>query len=429
MQPIIRVQNIAKSYRLGRRSNYGSFREAVMSRLKVPLDALRGQKRAPLETLWALNDVSFDIYPGDILGVIGRNGAGKSTLLKILSRITEPTSGRAEIYGRIGSLLEVGTGFHGELTGRENIYLNGTILGMSKREIDRRFDQIVDFSEIERFLDTPVKHYSSGMYMRLAFSVAAHLDPEILIVDEVLAVGDAAFQRKCLGKMNDVGRQGRTILFVSHNMAAVQQLTRSCLVLESGRVSFMGPTDSAVSKYMNTSREMASTVYNVRNTPRRYRELARQAEFLTVEVAGGPSKIIRSEEPIVVNVLVRGNQDLKDWRVSFVILRVDGSAVGTGFGPCIHSISQGQEATFQLVINDHWLAAGMYYMDLAIGWGNPLEGHNDFDVVTEVCHFEVMPAEGADGTQAGWTPGWGSIFYRQCETRELQCDETLIPQD
>jgi lipopolysaccharide transport system ATP-binding protein len=368
--------------------------------------------------------VNFDVHQGDILGVIGRNGAGKSTLLKILSRITEPTSGRIEMYGRIGSLLEVGTGFHGELTGRENIYLNGAILGMEKREIVRRFDEIVAFSEVERFLDTPVKHYSSGMYMRLAFSVAAHLDPEILVVDEVLAVGDSAFQRKCLGKMSEVGRQGRTILFVSHNMAAIQQLTRSCIVLEAGRIAYHGPTEAAVTRYLNQSRELASTTYDVRNTPRRYPELRRQVEFVSLEVGGGTAKLIGAREPIVVNLQLHANQDAKDWRVCFIITRVDGSPVGTGFGPCIHSASKGQDITLEMIIADHHLAAGMYYLDLAVGWGNPLEGHKDFDVVTEVCYFEVMPVEGVDGSRAGWTPGWGSIHYDQCVTRELHSVQT-----
>jgi lipopolysaccharide transport system ATP-binding protein len=203
--------------------------------------------------LWALKDVSFEVKRGEVVGIIGRNGAGKSTLLKILSRITEPTEGYADIIGRVGSLLEVGTGFHPELTGRENIYLNGSILGMKRAEIERRFDEIVAFAEIERFIDTPVKYYSSGMYVRLAFAVAAHLEPEILLVDEVLAVGDAAFQKKCLGKMQEVGREGRTILFVSHNMTAVQNLCQRCVWLDSGRTSEDGPSGQVISSYLKTS--------------------------------------------------------------------------------------------------------------------------------------------------------------------------------
>ena len=214
------------------------------------LSAFNSQLSSPSDIIWALRDVSFEVKHGEAVGIIGRNGAGKSTLLKILARITEPTSGRATIYGRVGSLLEVGTGFHPDLTGRENVYLNGTVLGMKKREIDAKFDEIVDFSGVEKFIDTPVKRYSSGMRIRLAFSVAAHLEPEILIVDEVLAVGDAEFQAKCLGKMQDVAGAGRTVLFVSHNMGAIQALCSSAAVLESGRLVYLGTTSAAVASYL-----------------------------------------------------------------------------------------------------------------------------------------------------------------------------------
>lgn len=252
MKPIIRVESISKKYRLGGRRAAGptTLRETIVGAARAPLAVFRRSGGAGAGTLWALRDVSFEIGPGEVVGVIGRNGAGKSTLLKILSRITEPTSGRAELYGRASSLLEVGTGFHPELSGRENIYLNGAILGMTRREIRRRFDEIVAFAEVEHFIDTPVKHYSSGMHTRLAFAVAAHLEPEILIVDEVLAVGDAQFQKKCLGKMGDVAKEGRTILFVSHNMAAVANLCRRGLLLEQGRVVFAGTQTEAVARYL-----------------------------------------------------------------------------------------------------------------------------------------------------------------------------------
>src|SRR5687767_1190063 len=207
---------------------------------------LRNNRGNGNETIWALQDVSFEVAPGEVVGIIGRNGAGKSTLLKILSRVSEPTSGRIELYGRVGSLLEVGTGFHPELTGRENIYLNASILGMSHQEVEARFDEIVSFAEVEKFIDTPVKRYSSGMYLRLAFAVAAHLEPEILIIDEVLAVGDASFQKKCLGKMGAVARQGRTVLFVSHNMMAVQSLCSRAIWLDGGRVATEGNVDEVV---------------------------------------------------------------------------------------------------------------------------------------------------------------------------------------
>jgi lipopolysaccharide transport system ATP-binding protein len=233
----IRVDGLSKRYRLGRRVGYRTLRESITGIAKAPARLFRRGSRQPPPTLWALKDVSFEVKHGEVVGIIGRNGAGKSTLLKVLSRITEPTEGRAETWGRLGSLLEVGTGFHPELTGRENVFMNGAILGMRNREIRAKFDEIVAFAEVEKFIDTPVKHYSSGMYTRLAFAVAAHLEPEILVVDEVLAVGDAEFQKKCLGKMSEVAHQGRTVLFVSHNMNAIEQLCGSALLLERGCVA------------------------------------------------------------------------------------------------------------------------------------------------------------------------------------------------
>ncbi len=243
--PIIEVRNLSKKYHLG---TIGA--TSLREEFARTWDRLRGLPHPDKQDFWALRDVSFDVHPGEVLGVIGRNGAGKSTLLKILSRITEPTSGTATLRGRVASLLEVGTGFHPELTGRENVFLNGAILGMTRAEVRRKFDEIVTFAEIEQFIDTPVKRYSSGMYVRLAFAVSAHLEPEILIVDEVLAVGDAQFQRKCLGKMNEVSRtEGRTVLFVSHNLAAVKQLTTTCLYLLRGQVSALGPTNGVLDRY------------------------------------------------------------------------------------------------------------------------------------------------------------------------------------
>jgi lipopolysaccharide transport system ATP-binding protein len=247
----IRVSGLSKMYLVAqeRRRQSNTLRDAVADSVSGLWRRGSGNGKGP-DNLWALRGATFDIERGDVVGLIGQNGAGKSTLLKILSRITEPTEGRAEIYGRVSSLLEVGTGFHPELTGRENVYLNGAILGMTKREIDRKFDEIVAFSEVEQFLDMPVKRYSSGMQVRLAFSVAAHLEPDILLVDEVLAVGDAAFQRKSLGKMSGVAEGGRTIIFVSHNMAAIHNLCRRAIVLRAGEIAFDGPTDGAIKEYL-----------------------------------------------------------------------------------------------------------------------------------------------------------------------------------
>ncbi|MEW6250725.1 MAG: ABC transporter ATP-binding protein [Planctomycetota bacterium] len=256
--PAIRIERLGKAYQIGLgEAAYPTFREALVRQLTAPWRRFRelsGRTRRADEWFWALRDVSFDVPPGEVVGIIGRNGAGKSTLLKILSRITEPTEGQAELRGRVASLLEVGTGFHPELTGRENIYMNGAILGMRKAEIDRKFDDIVAFAEIEKFLDTPVKRYSSGMYVRLAFAVAAHLEPEILVVDEVLAVGDHEFQRKCLGKMREVAAgDGRTVLFVSHNMPAVRSLCRHGVLLERGRIQRLGPAEDCVAEYLKAS--------------------------------------------------------------------------------------------------------------------------------------------------------------------------------
>lgn len=253
MRPIITVQNLSKQFRInvGERTGvrYDTLRESLVSAVQSPLRRLRGNGQNAPDQFWALKDVSFEVFPGEVMGIIGPNGAGKSTLLSILSRIIEPTSGRAELYGRIASLLEVGTGFHPDLSGRENIYLNGAVLGMKRREIDAHFDEIVAFAEIDKFIDTAVKRYSSGMYVRLAFAVAAHLDPEILIVDEVLAVGDASFQKKCLGKMDDVTRSGRTILFVTHNLGMITHLCEHAILLDGGCVKMMGPAAEVVDRY------------------------------------------------------------------------------------------------------------------------------------------------------------------------------------
>ncbi len=265
----IRVEGLSKQYRIGKLERYKTLRDSLTDAVTAPFRRIRSilggsreQTESPSETIWALKDVSFEVPRGAVVGVIGRNGAGKSTLLKVLSRITEPTEGHVEIHGRIGSLLEVGTGFHPELTGRENIYLNGAILGMRKAEIMRKFDEIVAFAEVEKFIDTPVKHYSSGMYMRLAFAVAAHLEPEILIVDEVLAVGDAQFQKKCLGKMGDVAKEGRTVLFVSHNLTVIKNIAARSLLLRAGALVCDQETDGVIARYQRNALVDASEAHS-----------------------------------------------------------------------------------------------------------------------------------------------------------------------
>ncbi len=266
VQPAIRVRDLGKLYRIGsRKARYDTFRDLLSATLSSPWKRLRsvirgGSAGSAQRNLWALRKLTFEVWPGEVVGVIGRNGAGKTTLLKVLSRITPPTEGWAEIRGRVSALLEVGTGFHPELTGRENIFLNGAILGMKRSEIHEKFDEIVAFSEVEQFLETPVKYYSSGMYVRLAFAVAAHLEPDIMLVDEVLAVGDAAFQEKCLGKLDSVTRQGRTVLFVSHNMAAIRRLCSRAILLDEGSVSAMGDTEDVVKEYLNSIQASSGTL-------------------------------------------------------------------------------------------------------------------------------------------------------------------------
>ena len=250
MQPIIQARNLGKQYRV--MDANPSFREAIVKSFKSPFKRNgNGNSTAQTDLLWALRDVSFEVQPGEVVGLVGRNGAGKSTLLKILSRVIKPSTGEVDVYGRVGSLLEIGTGFHPDLTGRENIYLNGAIIGMKREEIKRKFDEIVAFAEVERFLDTPVKYYSSGMYLRLAFAVAGHFEPEILMLDEVLAVGDAAFQRKCLDKMKQISSEGRTILFVSHNLSSIQELCSRALLVEAGQLIEDGSTYDVSVKYLN----------------------------------------------------------------------------------------------------------------------------------------------------------------------------------
>jgi len=324
MSPIIEIAGLSKKFRLGASQDRDdNFRETLVRRFRRPLQALRRRRSGETNGsgpnwLWALRDVSFDVEPGEVVGIIGVNGAGKSTLLKILSRITDPTEGLVRIRGRIASLLEVGTGFHPELTGRENIYLNGVMLGMTRAEVRAKFDEIVAFAGLESFLDTPVKRYSSGMYVRLGFSVAAHLDPEILVVDEVLAVGDLLFQKKCLGKMSEFGHQGRTVLFVSHQMAAVENLCQKGVVLSEGRVAFQGECKAAINHYVQSLSQPASShthSIDLADAPRRKSQLQpglKRLELYTGEMTpfGGVSPI---GAPLVLRIRFRLEKPTADF--------------------------------------------------------------------------------------------------------------------
>ncbi len=328
------VRGIGKRYNIGAaQQRSDTLRDLITAQAERIGSTLRGkrQKANNLNQIWALRDVSFDVKRGQALGIIGRNGAGKSTLLKVLSRVTDPTEGYGELRGRVGSLLEVGTGFHPELTGRENIFLNGAILGMHKKEIEARFDEIVAFSEVEKFIDTPVKRYSSGMYLRLAFAVAAHLEPEILVVDEVLAVGDADFQRKCLGKMGDVANSGRTVLFVSHNMSAILRLTQDSIVLDKGKVLLRAPSNEAVDFYLNRGLSKLGERFweedEVPESSAPFRPLA----IRILDKQGQVSDSVRSVDPIRVEIDYELTEDITGLRVGFYLFTTRGEPVFTSF--------------------------------------------------------------------------------------------------
>jgi lipopolysaccharide transport system ATP-binding protein len=388
-ETVIRAEKLGKAYRIshaGGGARYRTLREDVARLPGRVLSSLRARD-VTKEIFWALRDVSFEVKRGEVLGIIGRNGAGKSTLLKILSRITEPTEGRVDLYGRAGSLLEVGTGFHPELTGRENVFLNGTILGMSRREVRDKFDEIVAFAGVEKFLDTPVKRYSSGMYVRLAFAVAAHLEPEILLVDEVLAVGDAEFQRKCLGKMENVAREGRTILFVSHNITAIVKLCGSAIWLENGRIQAVEEAEKAVRSYLasGTSGGSGRVVFEETDPPR-------EASVCDVELRNGHDEVSSEFEvlsPIKVNVRFRCRRRFVDFRIDALVSRYDGIPVFSTTSRDYESI-QGNlgPGTYQaeLLIPGQFLSPGEYYLGVNLCEVNV----KNYDLRESVLKFRIV---------------------------------------
>ena len=365
MKPIIKVQDVSKQFRIGARgASYQTLRDLLAESVKSPFAKLRrARETSDAATIWALKDVSFEVQPGEVVGIIGRNGAGKSTLLKMLSRITEPTRGRIDLYGRIGSLLEVGTGFHPELTGRENVFLYGAILGMARAEIKRKFDEIVAFSEIEKFIDTPVKHYSSGMYMRLAFSVPAHLEPEIMLVDEVLAVGDMAFQRKCLERIKRMKQSGLTILLVSHNMSAIQSTCERSIYLDQGGIQAIGDSSSVIKRYRDATQRRSSEAPR----PDLQSSAAAEVQITNFEMFGsdgvsrrtfqfGESVRIRIElhaskriETPVINLGIKRSDgvivcNFNNWFDNFKIDYIEGKCTLDGWLPPLRLISYSYEA-------------------------------------------------------------------------------------
>lgn len=395
---VIAVERLGKKYTIGHQSNasgYSTFRDAIAGSMKSiarsTKEMLRGQALVPGDTheeFWALRDVNFEVKRGEVVGIIGRNGAGKSTLLKILSRITEPSVGLIKIKGRVASLLEVGTGFHPELTGRENVFLNGAILGMTRVEIKRKFDEIVSFAEVEKFLDTPVKRYSSGMYVRLAFAVAAHLEPEILIVDEVLAVGDVEFQRKCLGKMEEVSNHGRTVLFVSHNMGTITKLCERTFWFDIGSLLMEGPSKYVVSQYQSRSLDVSAEWKHADGGTSREQEFIFQ-RAAAVGQAGVPKAFFDGHEAISIEINYEVRRRLSGCQIGTRVYNSNGVVVfhtsdADESGASALPKEVGQFCT-SFVIPEGFLAPGIYYLFLAAH----LPFRNVYDVVERAVVFEV----------------------------------------
>lgn len=426
MSTAIEFENISKQYRLGLVStgtlshDLNRFWQTKVLRredpyLKVGETNDRAHKGSS-EYVWALKDINFKVEEGDVVGIIGRNGAGKSTLLKLLSRVTAPTTGTIRARGRIASLLEVGTGFHPEMTGRENIYMNGAIMGMSRAEITRKLDEIVDFSGCERYLDTPVKRYSSGMTVRLGFAIAAHLEPEILVVDEVLAVGDAEFQKKAIGKMQDVSKgEGRTVLFVSHNMGAVKNLCKRGIVLDQGQVVFDGDVEEAVGYYSNTN--ILNSSHKVIITDRDHRNggQTKDLEFIEAEMLNTDKEHLATNEPIQIRLKIqRNNPSIDLFTLGMHISNQEDSCVGTIVSN-IMKCPQDNRFNITCCINNHTLAKGTYHIRFNIGLKDISLGNRDYDVLKNVLSFSIEYIDKVKrNTYSVWFPNWGSHFLNDC---------------
>ena len=423
MQPVIRFENVGKLYRLGTVGTGTIAHDiqrwwitSVMRKEDPYLQIGETNDRATKghsDYVYALKDINLEVQQGDVLGIIGKNGAGKSTLLKLLSRVTAPTTGKIYTKGRIASLLEVGTGFHGELTGRENIYMNGSILGMKKWEIDKKLDEIIDFSGCERYIDTPVKRYSSGMMVRLGFAVAAHLDPEILVVDEVLAVGDAEFQKKAIGKMQDVSKgEGRTVLFVSHNMASIRQLCSSCALLENGHLICVDNTEAVVSKYLtlNENKVITKKVY-ANNDHRIYPAEHQRGILFESFIFQKDNPTYASNEEIELLITVLSSSNVSDCRINCSIFDKEKNPIGTCSSFDKFNLEPGHN-TILYTICPTRLVGGTYSISFSVGKGNTSEGETNFDVVSHILYFEIDRLE---KTQkhffTKWYSGWGSIFF------------------
>jgi lipopolysaccharide transport system ATP-binding protein len=398
----IRVEHLGKRYRIGERVNYKALRDTLTEALYAPFRAAaswpNGHRSSVAgsradNVIWALKDLSFEVKQGEVVGIIGRNGAGKSTLLKILSRITKPTEGYARIYGRVGSLLEVGTGFHPELTGRENIYLNGAILGMKKAEIDRKFDEMVAFAEVERFIDTPVKYYSSGMYVRLAFAVAAHMETDILLVDEVLAVGDGAFQKKCLGKMNEIAHKGRTVLFVSHNMNTIVELCSLAILVQDGRIAANGQVRSVIDAYF--ARESSQALVELESLVHGgYQRFARLKRFALLNKDYKPATSFVMNEPIIAQIEVECDKFMSHAEIGFKVSSRFGSAIHyfTSTWEGLHCDLEPGLHCFEVLVPHLLVYPGRYQIGLWV----LREGEWSDDSIEEVAFFDVVKGDVTD---------------------------------
>ena len=416
---MINIENVSKKYILGQiggttlRDELQRFAAKIRHK-EDPTKKIGEKDYNKGDTFLALDGVSFTVRKGERVGVIGHNGAGKSTLLKLISKVTAPTAGCIGLNGRIASMLEVGTGFHPELTGRENIYMNGAILGMTKAEISKKLDEIVDFSGCERYIDTPVKRYSSGMMVRLGFAVAAHLDPEILVVDEVLAVGDAEFQKKAIGKMQDVSKgEGRTVLFVSHNMSSIRQLCNTSILLENGGLKCMGNTEDVVSVYLKTNttkndverKEYVNESHRIYPAERNRGILFDSFEFLR------DSPIYASNENIDILVSVTSSSRINDCRINCTIYDNEGNPIGTCSSFDKFNLEEGTNKIQYTICNTR-LVAGTYSVSFSIGKGNTSEGETNFDVVSHVIRFNIdRLQQGQRKFFTTWNSGWGSVFF------------------
>jgi homopolymeric O-antigen transport system ATP-binding protein len=397
MLPMIKVRGVSKRYRLGERRGHDSLREIIIAKVKAPLRRLNSGNHGSCDDkrahVWALRDVTFEVMPGDVLGIIGRNGGGKSTLLKILSAITHPTEGEIELYGRVGSLLEVGTGFHPELTGRENIFLNGAILGMKRAEIVKKFDEIVGFAGVEKFLDTPVKRYSSGMYVRLAFAVAAHLEPEILLVDEVLAVGDIEFQNKCLGKMGEIARGGRTVLFVSHNMLAVEALCKSAIFLDEGELKTAGRPRDVVSAYTKSITDASAMFADLHHHSGRRQAATPVMTEVSVVSTGAEPSVVRMGDDVAIVVKFKSPTAIRPCG-SFTIKTDRGERIfqiSDHFSNQLSTAAATDSGTLTCSISRLPLMPGRYVVDLWLDDFSNLMA--PLDSVADACWFEVCPMD------------------------------------